>query len=256
MDLTLTFDGHRVRMAGTPERPEWVAKDVCRVLQVHHTADALRNAGVSEQERGRLQIDTPGGPQQTTTIVESALWKLVIISRRPAALRFRDWLATEVLPSIRRHGCFPPPPERAALPVDLDDPGSLRGLVEAFAIRRLADIATIAKLEPKAAALDVLAESDGECSLQEVGRHLGLGPNRTIWQMEEDGLLFRGPHGTLTPRADLIEAGHFRFVTTVPDESGRSFGQTKVTRRGLVWLATRYRKAVALVPGAQSLTDQ
>jgi anti-repressor protein len=110
-------------------------------------------------------------------------------------------------------------------------------------------ISRIGELEPKAAALDAIGESDGECSLQDVGRHLGLPPNKTLWRIEEDGILFRGSHGTLTPRSQWIEAGYFRYVVTTVDAQGRSFGQTKVTRRGLTWLAQRYAcTPQALIP--------
>ncbi len=34
MDLSRCFEfkGHEVRVVGTPERPRWVAKDVCKAL--------------------------------------------------------------------------------------------------------------------------------------------------------------------------------------------------------------------------------
>jgi prophage antirepressor-like protein len=115
LDLSINFDGHSVRMAGTPERPEWVARDVCRVLHVHHTANALYNAGVTAEERGSFRVHTLGGPQDVTTVTEPGLWKLVLISRKPAAVRFKHWLASDVLPCIREHGCYPAP-TRPALP--------------------------------------------------------------------------------------------------------------------------------------------
>jgi prophage antirepressor-like protein len=114
LNLTLTFDGHRVRMVGTPERPEWVAKDVCRVLRLHNTSQALTDAGVAPEEKGISQADTPGGPQAVSTVTEPGLWKLVMASRKPSAQRFKHWLATDVLPCIRQHGCYPPPTEASS----------------------------------------------------------------------------------------------------------------------------------------------
>ncbi len=231
LDLSLTFAGHRVRMVGTPERPEWIAKDVCRVLSLTtHNA----GQGVPDGEKGHCALVTPGGPQDFVTVTEAGLYRLISRSRRPAAARFQSWLFGEVLPSIRQHGCFPPPA------ADTREQQLASAVLLAQEVLAERD-ARLAVAEPKAAALDALAESDGECSLQDVGRHMGTGPNLMIWQMEEDGVLFRGTHGTLTPHAQWIEAGYFRFVTTPPDEKGRSFGQTKVTRRGLAWLAVRYR---------------
>jgi hypothetical protein len=65
LDLTLTFDGHRVRMLGTPEHPAFVAKDVCRVLGIHSTANALQNAGVTAEENAHAHVapdPAPGSP--------------------------------------------------------------------------------------------------------------------------------------------------------------------------------------------------
>lgn len=247
LDLTLTFDGHRVRMVGTAERPEWVARDVCRVLAIHNSRDALRDI-VPEAEKGVARTDTLGGPQEVATVTEAGLFRLISRSRKPAAARFQSWLFGAVLPSIRQHGQYPPP-------APLRPP--TREFQVATALLLAKEImdeqsARLAVAEPKAAVLDAIAESDGDLALQDVGRHLGLGPNRAIWRMEEDGLLFRGSHGTLTPHAAWLDAGYFRYVTTAPDAAGRTFGQTKVTKRGLVWLATRYRQtAVAQLERGQ-----
>ena len=247
LDLTLTFDGQRVRMAGTPERPWWVAKDVCRILGLHGASHIARD--VPDAEKGVANLATPGGPQPYVCVTEGGLFRLISRSRKPAAARFQSWLFGEVLPSIRKHGCYPPP---AALRP------ATREFQIASALLLAQEIITeqgarLAIAEPKAATLDAIAESDGELPLQDVGRHLGLGPNRVIWRMEEDGLLFRGSHGTLAPHAQWIEAGYFRFVVTNPDDTGRTFGQTKVTKRGLVWLAGRYRAdergQLSLLPG-------
>lgn len=237
LDLTVMWEGHRVRMVGTAEQPEWVAKDVCFVLDIHNSRRALAEM-IPAPEKGVRIAYTPGGPQEYATVTEAGLFRLISRSRKPSAARFQSWLFGEVLPSIRQHGQYPPPaPVRPAS----------REFQIATALLLAQEIITeqgarLAVAEPKAAVLDAIAESDGDLSLQDVGRHLGLGPNRAIWRMEEDGLLFRGSHGTLTPHAAWLDAGYFRYVTTAPDAAGRTFGQTKVTKRGLVWLATRYRQ--------------
>lgn len=238
--LTLTFDGHRVRMVGTPERPEWIAKDVCRALSIHHTADALRNAGITADERGSTRIDTPGGPQDVTTITEPGLWKLVMASRKPAALRFKHWLAEDVLPCIRRYGCYPAPVEpRLPAGLDLHDPKQL-------AVVTLQALQLVAEYQPKAEALDRLSLAKGDVGLQESGRLLGLHPNLFVSTLIDDGLLFRGPHGKPTPYAQWLEAGYFRVVMTEPGPRGLTFAQTLVTPLGMTWLAGRYRAAGAL----------
>jgi hypothetical protein len=44
------------------------------------------------------------------TVTEPGLYRLIVRSNKPEAQRFQEWLFHEVLPSIRLHGCYPPPP--------------------------------------------------------------------------------------------------------------------------------------------------
>lgn len=51
-----------------------------------------------------MKCDTPGGVQDLVIISESGLYSLVFLSRFPSAKRFKRWVTSEVLPSIRKHG--------------------------------------------------------------------------------------------------------------------------------------------------------
>ena len=51
-------------------------------------------------------MDTPGGPQEMSTVTESGLYTLIFKSRKPVAKRFRKWVTSEVLPEIRRKGFY------------------------------------------------------------------------------------------------------------------------------------------------------
>lgn len=107
MNLTLTFNGHRVRMAGTVEQPIWVAKDACRVLGLHGAGNIARD--IPGPEKGVISLMTPGGPQPFICVKEPGLYRLISRSRKPAAQRFQAWLFGEVLPCIRQHGQYPAP---------------------------------------------------------------------------------------------------------------------------------------------------
>lgn len=247
LSLSLSWEGHRVRMVGTTGCPAWVAKDVCRALQIHHSADALRNAGVTAEERGSIQLDTLGGPQILTTVGESGLWKLVMTSRKPNALRFRAWLAEEVIPCIRKHGCYPAPVETSALLVDLRDQRVLAGV--ALQLTQL-----VAELTPKAESHDRLSAANGDVSLMDAGRILGRQPLKFIALLESEGVLFRGAHGKHEPAHEHRERGRFRVRITEVD--GETYLQTLVTPSGLQWLAKRYpiTDRLPLLPPSDVLT--
>lgn len=146
LSLDLNYHGHKVRMVGTAERPEWVAKDVCRVLSLTtHNA----GQGVPEGEKGHCAVVTPGGPQEFVTVTEAGLYRLISRSRTPAAGRFQAWLFGDVLPCIRQHGCFPPPSTPTAAPSTL---GLARQMLEALEAqeRQLAEHGTrLARIEAR-----------------------------------------------------------------------------------------------------------
>ncbi len=103
-DLIKNFDGHNVRVVGTPENPLFVAADVCAVLGLQNTAQSI--GALDDDEKGICLSDTPGGKQQMVVITESGLYHLIFKSRKEAAIRFRRWVTQEVLPEIRKHGSY------------------------------------------------------------------------------------------------------------------------------------------------------
>ncbi|WP_155626526.1 Bro-N domain-containing protein [Burkholderia vietnamiensis] len=48
----------------------------------------------------------PGGPQKLNVCNESGLYALIFKSRKPEAKRFRQWVTSEVFPSIRKRGPY------------------------------------------------------------------------------------------------------------------------------------------------------
>ena len=86
-------------------QPWWVLRDVCAALGLnspHKVAERL-----DEDERNQIPlIDNIGRSQQTTIINESGLYAVILRSDKPKAKKFRRWITSEVLPSIRRHGAY------------------------------------------------------------------------------------------------------------------------------------------------------
>ena len=51
-------------------------------------------------------METPSGIQEVTIINESGLYSLILSSKLPSAKRFKHWVTSEVLPSIRKSGGY------------------------------------------------------------------------------------------------------------------------------------------------------
>ena len=80
------YEGHNVRVAGTPESPLFVAADVCRVLGIGNPSQAM--ARLDEDEKGIILNDTPSGDQKMLCVTESGLYSLILGSRKPEARAF------------------------------------------------------------------------------------------------------------------------------------------------------------------------
>ena len=90
--------------------PWFVAKDVARALDITwsgHTLDSI-----PQDWQGMVNFTTPcgnyqgGGLQALRVINEAGLYKLAFRSSKPEADRFVNWVASDVLPSIRRTGSY------------------------------------------------------------------------------------------------------------------------------------------------------
>lgn len=85
--------------------PMFCLADVCKALeleQVSRVKSRLNEDGVTTSK----VIDKLGREQTATFINESNLYKTIFQSRKPEAEKFSDWVTSEVLPSIRKHGIY------------------------------------------------------------------------------------------------------------------------------------------------------
>lgn len=104
----LNFKGKApVRVQVIKGEPWFVAKDVCDILDISNSRDAVKK--LRNTEKGVAITDTLGGKQEMATVNESGLYALIFQSRKPAAQDFRYWVTSEVLPCIRKHGSYAVP---------------------------------------------------------------------------------------------------------------------------------------------------
>lgn len=85
--------------------PWFVGKDVAIALGYAEPRSAISKK-VDAEDKGVAEMETPSGKQKMTTINESGLYSLVMSSKLESAKRFKHWVTSEVLPSIRKHGAY------------------------------------------------------------------------------------------------------------------------------------------------------
>ena len=100
-------EGASVRMQMIKDEPWFAAKDVCELLGLDNSRQAVSR--LDDDEKGVINSDTPGGKQELTFVNESGMYALIFQSRKPQARAFRKWVTGEVLPSLRKYGYYVAP---------------------------------------------------------------------------------------------------------------------------------------------------
>lgn len=86
--------------------PYFVGKDVAEILGYSKARNAIANHVDDDDKKvAPIQGDL-GGIQEMTVINESGLYSLILSSKLPNAKRFKRWVTSEILPSIRKTGSY------------------------------------------------------------------------------------------------------------------------------------------------------
>ena len=94
-----------IRTIQINKEPYFCMTDICRALELGNVSQALTRInkdGVISNE----VIDSLGRKQKANFINESNMYKLIFQSRKESAEKFSDWVTNEVLPTIRKTGCY------------------------------------------------------------------------------------------------------------------------------------------------------
>lgn len=98
------YESNQIRTMIQDGEPWFVAKDVCEVLEINNTSQALSR--LDEDEKALILNDTPSGNQLMAHVNEAGLYTLILSSRKPEAKQFKRWITHDVLPTIRKTGQF------------------------------------------------------------------------------------------------------------------------------------------------------
>lgn len=94
-----------IRTVAINNDPYLMLNDVCRILELNNVSQVkarLNESGVITNE----VIDSLGRTQQATFINESNFYKVLFQSRKPQAEKFTEYVTSEILPAIRKHGAY------------------------------------------------------------------------------------------------------------------------------------------------------
>ena len=103
--IPFSYNSKQVRTIIMDGEPWFVAKDICDILEISNSRDAISRLDVDEKNTVAITDGTPGNPNMTI-ISESGVYALIFTSRKPEAENFKRWIRKEVIPSIRKTGGY------------------------------------------------------------------------------------------------------------------------------------------------------
>lgn len=226
--------------------PWFVGKDVAAALGYEKPTDAVRKH-VDVEDRGISKMETSSGAQETTIINESGLYSLVLSSKLPTAKKFKRWVTSEVIPSIRKHGAYMTPETLEAAILNPDTMIKLCTALKDEQDKRKALEVANAELvvekqimQPKADYFDELVDRNLLTSFRETAKQLEVKEKELIGFLLEKKYIYRDKKGKLQPYADKNN-GLFEVKECFNEKTKWSGTQTLVTPKGretfrLLWM--------------------
>ena len=111
------FDALEVRAVTIDGNPWFVASDVCAALGHSNPSKAVSDH-VDDDDKSNHSLGLPG--KQPLVVNESGLYALIFGSQLESAKRFKKWVTSEVLPSIRSTGGYIAPQASSAPGIEQD----------------------------------------------------------------------------------------------------------------------------------------
>lgn len=247
------FEQREVRVVMKDGEPWWVAKDVCDILELSNPSEALKCLDDDERNTLRISEGIRGNPEMNV-INESGLYTLVMRSSKPEAKRFRKWVTSEVLPTIRKHGAYMTP---AKLEEALLNPDTLIRLAQTLKEEREKRAVLEAQAEvdrPKVLFADSVTASKTSILVGDLAKLLRqngvqIGQNRLFQWLRENGYLIKRKGDSFNmPTQTAMESGLFEVLERThsnPDGSIRITKTPKVTGRGQMFFINVFLKEVA-----------
>ena len=190
--------------------------DICKALEIKNSTDVAKR--LEEDEVTRLNLGGQSG--ETNFVTESGLYAVILRSDKPNAKKFRKWVTSEVLPSIRKNGGYIANQEQMT-PEQI----VANALIVAQNIICQKD-RQIEEMKPKAEFFDAVADSKTAISMNEVAKVLnikGYGRNNLFEFLRNEGILDRFN----VPYQKYVDNGWFRVIEQHYQKNGEPIVTTK-----------------------------
>lgn len=162
----------------------FVAKDVCEVLEIGNSRQALTR--LDDDEKADVILNDGSQNRKMNAVNEYGLYNLVLASRKSEAKAFKRWITHEVIPSIRKTGSYINPRNftKEQIVDIITNPDFMRALYSVLSRYHAIETARevekaihkqiVSELKPAKEYLDKILASDGDMTVSQIAADYGL----------------------------------------------------------------------------------
>lgn len=237
-----------IRTVEIGNEPWFVGKDVARALGYAKPENALGTHVDGDDTLKQGIMDSLGRSQNTTLINESGVYSLVMSSKLPTAKKFKRWVTSEVLPSIRKHGAYMTPETLEKMVLTPDFGIRLLTELKAEQDKRKALEATVEEQKPHVLFSNAVSASKTTILIGALAKLLkqngiDIGQNRLFEWLRRHGYLVKHGDSRNMPTQRAMEMGLFEVKESCHLNSNGCNVITKttvVTGKGQCYFINRF----------------
>lgn len=229
-----------IRTVNIDGEPWFVGKDVANALGYSNNRKAISDHVGEEDKRDGVTIrDSIGREQNPILINESGVYSLIFGSKLESAKRFKHWVTSEVLPTIRKTGGYQTVPQGK----------ELLALAVLEAKKTIEEQNhKIKEMQPKAIFADAVSASETSILVGDLAKLIcqngyQIGQKRLFEWLRQNGYLMKCGSSRNMPTQRYLEQGLFEVKESNvqnPDGSIRITRTTKITGRGQLYFVNKF----------------
>ncbi|QCR33164.1 phage antirepressor [Lysinibacillus sp. SGAir0095] len=247
---TFNFESNNIRVLEINNQPFFVGKEIACILGYQNTPKAIRDH-VDDEDKLTERIVLSGQRREVIVINESGLYSLILSSKLESAKRFKRWVTSEVLPSIRKHGAYMTPDTIEKVLTDPDTIIHIATQLKEEREKRKATELVLEEQKPKVIFADSVAASKTTILVGELAKIIkqngfNIGPKRLFEWLRDNGYLIKRKGTDYNmPTQYSMELNLFEIKeTSITHSDGHiSISKTpKVTGKGQVYFINKFLK--------------
>lgn len=223
------FESQNVRTVIIDNNIWFVASDVTKILGYQNGRKAIDDhclKGVTK----KYTLLTKGGTQELTIINESGIYQLVMASKMPNAIKFKEWVTSKVLPSIRKTGSYSVTPKKE---LSIEE---MTLLVIQNMQSKIADQQRqLEEQKPKVEFAEKIVNTGNGVSIGDFAKSIGWGQNKLFNWLRQNKYLMSNN----IPYQSYIDNGYFKVIEWVLEKKNEAKFKTLITGKGQEYISRK-----------------